>query len=439
MSRVAVAPLALALGLAVAPLALGVVAPARAEAPPVARHVLPNGVRVLVRPTAGPEVVAVSLQVRAGPALETPATAGITQLLHRVMLRGAGRRDALELAETAEAIGGGLDTAVDADTAEVRGRALARHWPRLLALVADVARAPRLEPAEVERERRLLLDELQARAERPAAAAFDAFLAELYGPHPYALPPLGRRESVERLGRDALAAYHRAIYRPDRVVVAVSGRVDPAAVLRAATERFGGLTAAGAPPAEPTVTPAPRATRRVLAAPARQAQLVIGVLAPGLAEPDHAAMRVLGALLGGGMGGRLFTALRHEQGLAYAVAVLVPSRAGPGFLAASTATGAATAAVAEATLRREFERVAAEGVGEEEVARARAYLLATLTLERRTSARQASSLAHFEAVGAGWDYPERHARAVAAVTATDVQAVARRYLGQPTVVVLEPR
>ncbi len=135
----------------------------QAQEPVVARHVLPNGLTVLVRDNDAAGVVAVSLQVRAGSRFETESTTGITNFLHRAMLRGTARRTAVQLAESSEDIGGSLDANGEVEAAEVRGQALAVHWETLLALVAEVALQPALRPDEIEKERRLLLGQIKAR------------------------------------------------------------------------------------------------------------------------------------------------------------------------------------------------------------------------------------------------------------------------------------
>ncbi|OLC33577.1 MAG: hypothetical protein AUH81_13935 [Candidatus Rokubacteria bacterium 13_1_40CM_4_69_5] len=427
---------ALSFGLA---LALALPTVAEAQSAGVSRYVLANGVRVLVRESGDAGVVAVSLQVRAGSRFETPETAGITNFLHRAMLRGTGRRSGEQLVEAAERLGGSLDASGEVEYAEVRGSALARHWEALLGLVAEVALTPTLPADEVEKERRLILSQIQTREDNPFPLAFDTLLRELYGPHPYGLRTLGRRESVAALGREDLLAHHRSIYRPDRLVLAISGRIERDRVRRTVEQLFGGLRIVAERPVDAAPAPAPTGVRRVLERPAQQAQILVGYLAPGLSEPDYPAVKVLAALLGGGMSGRLFVELRDNRGLAYQVTALSPPRAGPGFLVAYMGTARENIPAAEAGMLRELERIPPEGVGEEEVARAKAHVLGSLAMDRRTNARHAWYLAFYEVVGAGWEFPERYARAVEAVTAVDVRAVAQRYLRRPTTVVLEPR
>ncbi|HEU4369163.1 MAG TPA: pitrilysin family protein [Methylomirabilota bacterium] len=409
-----------------------------APAPAVVRHVLPNGLTVVVREDASVGVVAASLQVRAGSLFETAETAGITNFLHRVMLRGTKRYDGRQLSEAIEDLGGSLDASGDVEYAEVRGTTLARNWAALLGLVAEVALHPTLPAEEVTRERRLIQSAIQSRGDTPFQRAFDSVLHDLYGLHPYAWPSLGRRESVGRIDRAELLAHHGAIYRPDRMVLAVSGQVPADRVVKAADRLFGGMRAAAGAATAGATGPTPRLDRRVVERPVQQAQILVAYLGPSLTAPDYPAVRVLGTILGGGMSGRLFTELRDRRGLAYSVGTLGTFRTGPSFLVTYLGTAPPNAEAAEAGVLAEIDRVRDEQVSERELARAKAYLLGNLAMDRRTTARHAWYLAFFEVIGAGWDFPERYARAVGAVSAADVARAAQRYLTRPTVVVLQP-
>jgi predicted Zn-dependent peptidase len=419
-------------------LLLGLVAPAAAEVP-VARRVLPNGLTVLVREDRDVGVVAASLQLRAGSLFESEATAGITNFMQRVLVRGTEKRSALGLVEAAEELGGSLEAAGEVESAEVRGVAIARNWEPLLELMAEVVLEPIFPPAEIERERRLLLGQLQTRADNPFQRAFDTAVRDVYGSHPYAWPALGRTESVRQISRDALIAQYRAVYRPDRMVLAVSGNVPQAAVVSAAERLFRRLPSGSGVSTPPTVEPTPRGEPRLVERDARQAQVLAGFLAPPVVHPDYAAVRVLTMVLGGGMSSRLFTELRDRRGLAYSVGVLATARTGPALFAPYLGTAPENADAALAGMLAEVARIRAEAIGENELARARAYLIGTLAMDRRTNARQAFHLAFYELIGAGWDWPQRFARQVESVTVADVAQAAQRYLVRPTVVVLRPR
>lgn len=411
---------------------------AHAQDPAVARQLLPNGLTVLVRENDAAGVVAVSLQVRAGSRYETESTAGITNFLHRAMLRGTARRTAIQLATSSEDIGGSIDAKGEVEAAEIRGHALARHWETLLALVAEVALQPALQPDEVEKERRLILGQIKARADAPFSFSLDAVLRDLYGTNPYGRSPIGLKESVERLTRDELLAHYRAIYQPDRMVLAVSGQVARKPVMKAAERLFGRMARSG--PDRPIVLAVsePPGERRVITRPAQQAQILVAYLGPGLSDPLYPAVRVLAAALGGGMAGRLFVELRDRRGLAYSTSVFTSLRTGRIFFVAYLATAPASATAAEAGVLHELERVRAAPIDADELARAKAYVRGQLVMDRRANDRRAWYLAFFETVGAGWDFPERYALAIDAVTAEDVARAAERYLTRPTIVVLQP-
>jgi predicted Zn-dependent peptidase len=413
--------------------------PATAQSQQVTRHELSNGLRVLVREDPSVRLVAISLQTLAGSRLEPAGSAGITNFMQRVMLRGTGRWTATTLAETAERIGGAIDATADVDYTEVRGTALSRHWDRLLQIVADVALDPTFPAGEVETERRLILGQLQTRADTPFPLVFDALMQDLYGEHPYAVTALGRKETVSRLTREDLKAHHLATYRSERMALAISGAVDRRAVLRAVEKLFAARARLPAPEPQVMASVARASRRREIEGPAQQAQVVVGYLAPSVGDPDYPAVRVLSTVLGGGMAGRLFVQIRDAMGLAYSLGVVNPMRLGPAYLVAYLGTARDNLAAAEAATLHELERMRVEGPTDGEVARARAYLLGNLVLDRRTNARHAWYLAFFELAGLGWDFPDRYAEALKAVTTSQVKAAASRYLTDPTVVTLRPR
>jgi predicted Zn-dependent peptidase len=180
-------------------------------------------------------------------------------------------------------------------------------------------------------------------------------------------------------------------------------------------------------------------TRRAFEQPAQQAQILVGGIAPSLDHPDHAAVKVLSTILGGGMAGRLFVELRDKRGLAYTAAAYYDPVREPGALILYLGTAPQNAMKAEEALLQEVERVRTDPVGADELSRAKGYLLGRYAMDRRTNERLAWYLAFYEVEGVGQDYAERYRGGVEAVTSGDVLRVARQYLGTLTTVVLRPR
>ncbi len=404
----------------------------------VTRERLDNGVTVLVRENPLAPVVAVALLVRMGTRWERAENAGISNFVHAVMVKGTARRSGADLAEAVAGLGGKLIASGEVDYSGIQASALARFWRELLGLTAEVALTPKLEPADVDGERDWLLSRIQRQRDNPVARTFDELYAAAYGFHPYGLPTLGTPESLKRIDHAAIVAWYRQFYRPERIVLAVSGQVRSADVVAEARKLFGGLPRGGELAEPRNGTPASGARRLVIEQPAQQAQIAAGGLAPALADADHAAVKVLATVLGGGMAGRLFAELRDKEALAYTANAFYEPVREPGLLVLYLGTAPQNVARAEPALQREIERVRTQPVSADELRRAQGFLLGNYSMDRRTNARQAWYLAFYEIEGVGDDFPERYRAAVQAVTAADLMRVAQRYLGAPTIVILRP-
>ena len=406
----------------------------------VFRTRLANGLTVIVRHSDVAPVVAVSLLVRMGTRWETTETAGLSNFVHAVMVKGTTRRSGAELAEAVAALGGKISASGEADYSEIRASALARFWRELLALTAELALQPKFAPEEVDRERDFVLSRIQRRHDNAPSRAFDEFYALIYGPHPYGLPTLGTPASLARFDHAAVVGRYRAFYRPDRLVLAVSGQVPVDDVLAEARRLFGDMPA-GSSATLDVAHPAPAraARRRVIDQAAQQTQILVGALAPPLDHRDYAVVKVLSSVLGGGMAGRLFVELRDKRALAYTATAFYEPVKEPGVLVLYLGTTPQTATQAEQALLAEIERVKREPVPDAELARAKRYLLGRYAMDRRTSERLAWYLAFYEVEGVGGDYPERYRAAVDAVTAADVQRAATTYLATPVTLVLGPQ
>jgi predicted Zn-dependent peptidase len=413
-------------------------APAWAQGPAISRARLPNGVTVLVRENPIAPVVGISLMVRMGTRWETAGNAGISNLVQLMIVRGTATRDGSQIVEAADAMGGSLEATGDVDFSEVAATALSRHWVEMLELVADVALRPAMPDGVVTAVRDFLLRQVRNRGDKPYDVALDTLTARVFGRNPYAWDPIGLKESLERIDREALLAHYRRHYVPGGLVLAVSGRVKAPEVLAQATRLFGPMPEGAAPVAAPPRPPAPAPWREVRVVPGAQAQILMGALAPALTDPDYPAVKVLATVLGGGMAGRFFSELRDKQGLAYTTAARYPARVDTSYFLAQLGTAPENVTRAEAALRAQLERVQRERVSDEELRVAKAYVLGNLAMDRRTNARQAWYLAGYEESGVGYEFLDRYVTAVRGVGAADVQRVAQRYLGVLRTVIVQP-
>lgn len=404
----------------------------------VTRTRLPNGMTVLVRENPAAPVVAISLAVRMGTRWESQETAGISNFLQLMVVRGTTSRSGIQIVKDAERLGGRIDALGDVDSSEISAAALSRHWIALLELVADVALRPSLPAGLIEPIRRFLLFQIRNRGEKPYLFAFDALKQSLFGSHPYAWHPLGLPESVKRIDRTALIAHYRRHYVPGGMVLAVNGRVRAPAVVAEVERLFGGMPVAPAAAPPSVRLPAPEASREVHEVPGAQAQILVGAPAPLLTHPDYPAMKVLSTLLGSGMASRFFSELRDKQALAYSTGMLYLPLLDAGYYVAQLGTAPENLRHAEEALLKELQRIRREPPTAEEVRLAKAYLLGRFAMDRRTNARQAWYLASFEVAGVGYEFLDRYVAAVRGLAPADIQRVAQSYLGRVRVSIARP-
>lgn len=431
----------LAAGSAVTALVLILAAPAAAvdgSAGKVSKTRLDNGLTVLVRENPVAPVVAVSLMIRMGTRWETRDTAGISNLLQLMVVRGTTSLSGIQIVEQADRMGGSIDAVGDADFSEISATALARFWVQVLGLVADVALHPAVPEGTFGAVRDFLIRQIRNRGDRPYDVALDTMMARIFGSNPYAWDRIGLKESLERIDRSALLAHYQRHYVPGGMVLAVSGQVKAPEVVAEVRRLFGAMAPGTVVAAAPPPPPAPVAGREVLTVPGAQAQVMMGNLAPAMTDPDFAATKVLATVLGGGMAGRFFSDLRDKQALAYSTGTDYPARVDTSHFLARLGTAPANVARAEAALRGQLERIQQEPISDEELRVAKAYLLGNLAMDRRTNARQAWYIASYEAVGVGYEFLDRYIAQVRTVTAADVQRVARRYLAALRTVIVEP-
>lgn len=393
---------------------------------------LPSGARLLVRrdPTVG--LVAMRAVWIGGLRYEDDKVNGVNNLLASLLTRGTKTRSGAEIAHEVEAMAGAIGGFSGRNSFGIRMEALARNWERALEILADCVLNPAFAEAELDKERRQVLDEIRAQEDNVSAEVFRLFVKELYQRHPYRFDVLGTAQSVSGLTRRRLVEYYRRHVAPERMTLAIVGDVDPAEVVVKARALFGAHQRAAAsfeaPAPEKLIEPPPRAPREVSRVQNKQqAHVVYGFPGTTLKDRDRFALEVMSTILSG-QGGRLFVELRDRRGLAYRVSAFSVEGIDPGYVAVYIATSPENLDVAIAGIKEELRRITEEPVPAVELERAKRYLVGAheISLQRRSAL--ASTLAFHECYGLGWDEYLRYAPSVLAVTAADVQRVARKYL-----------
>jgi predicted Zn-dependent peptidase len=354
-----------------------------------ALHRLGNGLTVATDPMAGAQSAAVGLYASVGSRSEVEGLGGLAHLVEHMVFKGAGGRDAKEIAECIEDVGGSLNAWTARDQTAFHARVLGADVGLALGLIADLVRSPKMDEGELEREKLVILSELGEAMDQPDDLIHDHLFEAMYGRQPIARPVLGREPTIRAATAADCTAWLTDEYRPERLVIAASGAIDPDDIVAMAERLFGDLE----PGQVPVVAPGQfvggvRHDRRAFE------QAHWGFAMEGLAatDPRVPALGLFTQAVGGGMSSRLFQQLREERGLAYSVYAWNQGYSDTGLFAVNCATDAKKAGEAMA-LARDIVARAAEDLSQSELDRARAQIEAGLLMSMETVPGRADHLA----------------------------------------------
>ncbi len=382
------------------------------------------------RRVPGVPVVAARLWLRGGSRMEE--IPGQSLITGRLLAEGTRRRRWDKIAVEAEDRGILIHSFSTLDAVCVSIEAMAGDWQLALAWLAELALEPAFPEDRFEWLRRQAGAELESLLDQPEARAAHAFLDQLYRPHPYARPLQGGREGLERLTAADCTDFHHLLLDWGGVAV-VTGEIDESAVSQRLESLFADL-AGDATPQPAVAAPRGRGSKRleVAAGHGDQAHLCAGHLTVARAHPQLPALEVAGVVLGAGAGmsGRLPERIREREGLAYACDIHVAAGNGLdlGRLVAYAGTSPATVEQAERAIREELARFVDGGLEDGELSDARAYLIGRDPFRRETARQWAGLLAEAELYGLPTDRPEWVVETLEALTATEVEDAARRWI-----------
>lgn len=395
--------------------------------PALRTFTLENGLAVTLAEVGRMPKATVQLVFRAGTGDDTAEKTGLSTFVAALLPEGTTTRTATEIAETAARWGGSVDTAVTPDESTVSGTVLSEFTPDLVGLVADVAMNPAFPPKEVERVRVDTVRHVTIARTQPQTLAQEKFLATLYPSHPYGrlLPTV---EQVKAYTIDDARRFHGAAYVARRAHLYVVGRFDVAATEQAIRAALAKLPA-GAP--REATPPAPAAKRAVHLVPrpnAVQSSLYLGLPVLDAQNPDYLKLVVANTLLGGYFSSRITANIREAKGYTYSPFSHVSVRSGTGYWAE---VADVTTAVTGASLKEifgEIDRLRAAPPAEKELGAAKAYLAGTFVLQASDRNGLVARLRFVDLHGLPPTWLETYVRNVRAVTAADVQAMARQWL-----------
>lgn len=391
----------------------------------------PDGLRVITEKMPGVRSVAVGCWVDTGTRDELANEAGASHFLEHLLFKGSERFSSRQISEIFDSLGAESNAFTSKDHTCFWARLLDEDLPAGLELLAEMLQRPAFRPNEIDSERQVVVEEINMSEDDPSDLAFEEFTAVAFAGHPLEQPVLGTRESIRGMTRDDIHGYWKRRYGAGSVVVALAGSVEHEPALELVGSLFGTWSGDAVEHEFAPLGIAPRA--RVVTRDTEQAHLIVG--GEGLLRLDERrwAFEILNHVLGGGMSSRLFTTIREERGLAYAVYSFRMSYADAGVWGVYAGTTPDQAATVLELVRAEVERVVEEGITAEELERARGSIRGSLALSMEDANSRMVQLGRNELLGGPHlSVDERIAR-VEAVTLEDVVTVARTVLTGPKV------
>jgi predicted Zn-dependent peptidase len=391
---------------------------------------LSNGLRVAL--LEDHKIPTFSLQLLlTGGGLDDPADQhGVAMVTASLLREGTAQRTSRQIAEQLATLGGAFSAGASPSSGEtsIGIGGLSDNADKILAIAADVVRNPAFPEAELVKYKSRLLSQLQQQRATPGFVAQEEFMRAVYGTHPgsYIVPP----ENVLRdLTRADLASYHKTHYMPNNGIVLAYGDFKLADLVQKLERTFGDWPKGEARTISlPALTPPAKARVLLVDRPGSvQTSLWLGGLGIERRSEDYFALLVMNHILGGGPASRLFINLREKKGLTYGVSSFFTSSRFPGVVLASTDVRTQVTPEALQELMAELRRIGSEPVLDEELKNAKRALVGGFALSLDSPQTLLSNLATQKIYNLPADYWDTYPQRVEAITAADVQRVAKKY------------
>jgi zinc protease len=392
------------------------------------KKVYPNGLTLIVKEIEGAPIAAVDIWVGVGARDETAAESGIAHFFEHMLFKGTAQRKPGEIARAVESVGGYLNAATSLDTTHYYVAVPSEHWELALEVEADAIMNSSFDPAEIERERQVILEEISLKEDNPRRKLGWLAYQEAFAGTPYAKDVTGTAESLGQLKREQFLEFHRRFYRPNNMVVSVAGAVDAAKVEERVGELFKEFQPAPLPKTTRFKIPRLKAVKRLEQPMAvGQRYLYFGFPGPGASSRDLPALETLGVILGDGRLSRLHRELREERQLVNEVGAGYQSYQEIGMLAVYAQTQTGDPEQIREAVETALARLRRDGPAPEELAWAKARIQSYLAFASESATDIAGILGQAELLGDAGDVT-RELAAIERLTPSDLRRAARKYL-----------
>ncbi len=284
---------------------------------PVEKTILNNGLTVISENLPTVRSISFGVWIQIGSRYENKRNNGIAHFLEHMVFKSTKKRSGLQIARALEELGGNLNAYTSKELTHYYTFSLAEHLPVCVDVLADLICNPLLLESDVEKEKQVVLEEINAVKDTPEEYLFDLFQEHLFPDHPLGFPILGKTNTVSKFSVDLVRNFWKTYYVPQNMIISAAGRVDHQKLVKLVEKHFHFENSGKRPESQKPVTA--QKIDLEIEEPFNQAHIVAGLEGLPYADDDRFALIALNAYLGGGMSSRAFQTIREKYGLAYMV------------------------------------------------------------------------------------------------------------------------
>ncbi|MEW6557542.1 MAG: pitrilysin family protein [Elusimicrobiota bacterium] len=371
-------------------------------------------------------LVSINLFVKGGAFTESDEVSGITSITCAVLTKGTSNRDSDRIASESESLGASISAGCLDDFLEVSMIVLSENFMSAFDIFADVVNAPTFPADEFEKEKIKTIAAIKSKTDHIFSVGYDLFNEQIFTNHPYHRPVIGYEITVSSLTVEQVVDTHKKLFKPENMVLCVVGDIEFEKAKSVVQKYFGNIWIDTGIREKLSSSSKIRdnSYKKIVEGKFKQSYIFTGFLAPDVTSKEYAVVKVISTILGGGMGSRLFEALREKSGLVYEASSFYPTRKEPSAFVLYAGTSKENIETVESVLADELKKLAE--ITDDELKNAKEYLKGTYQLDHRTIQRQAWWLGFWEILGKGYEYDKKYLDDIDKVTIADIKTTCEK-------------
>jgi len=388
------------------------------------KDTLTNGIRVVSETLPKSRSLSLGVWVKVGSRHEPREIGGVSHFIEHMFFKGTARRTARDIATEVDSLGGEMNAFTSQETTTYYIKVLDEHLPAAVDILSDILLASRFDPAEMEKERKVILEEIKSVEDTPDDFIHELFTGTVWTDNSLGRPILGTRETIRALKHADILSYIESYYSPREIVISVAGNFEHGRVIELLNNAFGKLARTGVPKHE--VTPGFHRAVTVRKKQLEQVQVCLGCKGLNYTHDDRFGIMALNTILGNSMSSRLFQEVREQNALAYSIYSYVTAYRDTGLLTIYAGTDPSNAIQAIRLIMKEIKKIKDEGITPAEETRVKNQIKGNLVLSLESSNSHMSRIARQEIYFGKYLSVDDIIKAVDKVTAGQIHRIAQQ-------------